>query len=101
ATAALADLLKEFVAADAVAGLFKGRQNVGGFGRCRVRRRIKKFGGTFAGSKESFDTAAQSGITPTRLVKISRPLLGRQFHRRVKDRGFAKMRLAHGSTVLV
>ena len=95
AAAAFADLLEQFVAADAVAGFLAGNGCIPD-GSTRAGCRVFEEGaGFFAGLKEFLDALAQCGIAGARLVKISGALPGRQPPDIAEDGQFAVGRICH------
>ena len=98
---AFADLLEEFVAADAVAGLFGGgnRQMDAGIGVLRrysgreprrsERRLLEKITRLIVGLKQGLDAVTQLGVTVAHLVEIGDALHCRQLQGRVEHDHFA------------
>jgi hypothetical protein len=65
-----------------------------------MSRRVQVSRGAFALFQQRLDAPAERGIAVTSVIEVRCTLLGRQFHRRIKDGGFPLVRVAHGNTIL-
>ena len=100
AAAAFADLLEQLVAADAVAGLFGGRDGQGDGWPGNRRGGRQKIGLAFMGLEQRADAPAQFGVVAAGLIQIRLPLLRRQLQGGFKHRHFALMWILHARTIL-
>jgi hypothetical protein len=101
ATAAFADLLQQFVAANTVARLLgRSRRKTdrpihSGRDGVRACEAVARF---FAGLKQFFNALSQGSIAGAHPIKVSSALSARQFQRRVEHLNFVVGRLRHGRT---
>ena len=94
---ALADLLQQPVAPDAVARLL-GEGSAGMQGRAQVRigGRIQELALGILGLQQCLETPTEGGIAFAGTIKVGRPLPGRQFDGRVKHVRFPLKLFVHG-----
>jgi hypothetical protein len=97
---AFADLLKQCVAANAVAGLFSERERRGPGSRWRRahERRLQKLLRPFVGFNQARQLLKQRRVVTAGPLQEGGPLRGGQFQRRVQQGGFPMHRFLHGAS---
>jgi hypothetical protein len=85
ATAALADLLQQFISADSVTGLFANRSLRTGFRNRLGRGMLQKIASVIMGIQQPFDPLAQFRVSAASTFQVSGALADRQLEGFSKD----------------